>query len=229
MMRNEFCKDKTEWYAKVLAAVTVLLGALTFLRVAGFLSASSEARLMAVKVDPNAQNAGASADLGKLLASGKAWADELKKKNLFVKTPPRQHPVSEVLGILGDEALINGKWCKVGDSVGDAKIVAIDPTQVKVAWDGQEKEFSPIGSGGGGGQPPERPGPSRPGGRPGSAGKAQVVVSNARGGPSPAGQAGGGVSAEEREKMRSQWQNMSPEERQQARQQVRQKLGRRTQ
>ncbi len=31
--------------------------------------------------------------------------------------------------------------------LGDAKIVAIEPTKVRVAWDGQEKEFSPIGAG----------------------------------------------------------------------------------
>jgi hypothetical protein len=225
-MKHEFCKDnKTECYAKSLVAATVLLGALTFLKVTGFLTASSEVRMMAVKMDPNTENAGTPADVGKLLASGKASAEELKKKNLFVKTPPRQHPVREVLGILGDEALINGKWCKVGESVGDAKIVAIDPTKVKVAWDGQEKEFSPIGSGGGG-QPPERPGPSRPG-RPGPAGKTPVVVNNARGGAAPVEASGRRLSTEERDKMRSQWQTLSPEERQQARQQMRQQLSER--
>lgn len=228
-MKNEFCKDKTDFYAKAMAAATLLLGALTFLRVAGFLAASSEVRAMAAKMDPNAQKAGTPVDMGKLLASGKASADELKKKNLFVKTPPRQHPVSEVLGILGDEALINGKWCKVGESVADAKIVAIEPTKVKIAWDGQEKEFTPIGSGGSGNQPQERSGPSRPGGRPGSGGKAQAAASNVRGGPTPAEQPVAGLSAEERERMRSQWQKMSPEERQQARQQTRQRLSRRAQ
>jgi len=228
-MKSDFSKDKTDFYAKALAAVTILLGALTFLRIAGFLAASSEVRQMAAKVDPNAQKAGTSADMGTLLASGKASAEELKKKNLFVKTPPRQHPVNEVLGILGDEALINGKWCKVGENVGDAKIVAIEPTKVKIAWDGQEKEFTPIGSGGGGDPSRDRSGPSRSGGRPGAGNKAQVAAGNVGGAPAPAGQGGSQLSAEERERMRSQWQNMSPEERQQARQQMRQRLGRRPQ
>jgi hypothetical protein len=205
-------------------AVAVLLGALTFLRVAGFLTAASEARVMAAKVDPNGHNAGTASDMTRLLASARASAQELKKKNLFVVTPPRQHPVREVLGILGDEVLINGKWCKVGDSVGDAKIVAIGPTKVRIAWDGKEKEFSPIGSGGGDGQP-ERPGPSRPGGRPAPAGKAQTVVTGARGGVAPAGR---GLSAGEQDRMRAQWQNMSPEERQRAREETRQRLGGRT-
>jgi hypothetical protein len=226
IMKSEFNKGKPVSYAKTLAAAAILLGALTFLKMAGFLAASSEVRLMAARVGDSAPDVGASADVGKLLASGRASADELKKKNLFVKTPPRQHPVREVLGILGDEALINGKWCKVGDSVGDAKIVAIEPTRVKIAWDGQEKDFSPIGSGGGG-QAPERPGASRP--RAGSEGRAPVVANNARNGPSPTEQAGPQLSEEEREKMRSRFQNMTPEERQQARQQMRQELSRRAQ
>ena len=66
-----------------------------------------------------------------------------------------------MIGILGREALIGDKWYKVGDSVGDAKIVAIEPTKVKVVWDGQEKEFSPIGSSGGGDR---RGGPGGPSG-----------------------------------------------------------------
>ena len=226
IMKNELNKGKPASYAKALAAAAVVLGALTFLKTAGFLAASSEVRLMAARVGDSAPHTGASADVGKLLASGRASADELKKKNLFIKTPPRQHPVREVVGILGDEALINGKWCKVGDRVGDAKIVAIEPTKVKIAWDGQEKDFSPIGSVGGG-QGSEGPGSPRP--RGGSEGRGPVVTSNANNGPSPAGRGGPQLSEEEREKMRLRFQNMTPEERQQARQQMRQELSRRGQ
>lgn len=219
-MKSEFHKGKTELYAKVLVAMTVLLGALTFLRVTGFLAASSEAQAMAARIDPNGQNAAAKDDVSKLLASSKASAEELKKKNLFVTTPPRQHPVKEVLGILGDEALIDGKWCKVGDSIADAKIVAIEPTKVKIAWDGQEKEFSPIGAEGSG--QGQGSGPSRSGRRGGATGNAQMVVTGARGGGMRGGQ---GLSPEEREKMRQRFQNMSPEERQRAREEMRQRLG----
>lgn len=229
MMKTEFSREKTDFYAKVLAATTILLGALTFLRVAGFLASSAEARGVAAKLVADATGSGAAPDMGKLLAAGRTSAEELKKKSLFVKTPPRQHPISEVLGILGDEALINGKWCKVGESVGDAKIVAIEPTKVKVVWDGQEKEFTPIGSGGSGGSSEDRPGPSRSGGRPGPGGKAQAAAGGPSGGPAQTGQGGSQLSPEERERMRSQWQNMSPEERQQARQQMRERLSRRAQ
>lgn len=224
MMKHPFGNEKTEFCTHVLVAMLLLLGALCFLRVAGFLAASSEVRAMAARVGSNEQQAGTPEDLNKLLASGKASAEELKKKNLFVVTPPRQNPINEVLGILGNEALINGAWYKVGDSVADAKIVEIGPTKVKVAWDGQEKEFSPIASSGGGRQE----GPSRPGDKPRPPGRGETLASNARGGSTPPEQARPGLSEDERARRSRQGQNMTPEERQQAREQARQRLGSRT-
>ncbi len=222
MTKHQFSNEKTEFYTRSLVAMTLLLGALCFLRVAGFLAASSEVRAMTARVGSSVQQAGVPEDLSKLLASGKASAEELKKKNLFVITPPRQHPINEVLGILGSEALINGNWYKVGDSVGDAKIVAIEPTKIKVAWDGKEKEFSPITASGGGSQGgPSRP--SRPGDKsrpPRPVGMAAAAV---RGGPTPSG-----LSNDESPPRGRQRQNMTPEERQQVREQMRQRLGTRT-
>lgn len=222
-MKIEFRKDRTDFYIKGLLAATALLGVLTFVRVSGFLAASSEAQAMAARMDPNVQGAGSAADVSQLLAPAKASAEELKKSNLFVKTPPKQNPVGEVLGILGDEALINGKWCKVGDTVGDAKIVAIEPTKVKVAWNGEEKEFAPISAAGSGqaGGPPS----SRSGGRSGSAGNASAAGTNAGRGPRLSGRMGAGLSSAQRAQMRQRWQSMSPEERQRAREEMRQRLG----
>ena len=213
-MRIESLKDKTESLTKILFAVAVLLGALTFLKI-GFFVSSSTARMMAAQGDPN--HAGAD-DLKKLLAETKASAEEIKKKNLFVPVPPKQHPVNEVIGILGHEALIGDKWYKVGDKVGEAKIVAIEPTKVKIVWDGQEKEFSPIVTGGGG--RPDRPGP--PGQRSGPGAGGKPVVTGSRQGP---GQPMAGPSSIEMEQMRGRMQNASPEERQRIRDEMRQKFG----
>jgi hypothetical protein len=63
---------------------------------------------------------------------------------LFAPPLPKKHPVSQVSGILGNEVLINSKWYKVGDKIGDAKIVAIESTLVKIEWEGKEKVFAPI-------------------------------------------------------------------------------------
>jgi len=222
-MNGEFHQNRTESVSRGLLAVAALLAALTLLRVAGFVTASSQARAIAASVDSNARPLH---DVGKLLAPARTCADELKKRNLFVVIPPKENPVGEVLGILGDEALINGQWYGVGDSVGDAKILAIDSTKVRIVWEGQEKEFSPIASSGGP-EPSEPSARARSAAKPASARQPQIVVTGSRGG--PAGRAQGGLTPEEREKMRQQFRNMSPEERQRAREQMRQNRGARPQ
>ena len=118
-----------------------------------------------------------------------------------------------MIGILGREALIGDKWYKVGDSVGEAKIVAIEPTKVKVVWNGQEKEFSPIGSSGGdAGGRGERSGPP---------GRASGPGPGARSGPGMAA----GASSADRDKLRQQFMNASPEEKQRLREQMRANRG----
>jgi hypothetical protein len=80
------------------------------------------------------------------LAATRSVADTLKKKNLFVKEPPKEHPIKQVDGILGSEALIQNKWYKAGDKVGDARILSITATGVVAEWEGKKKTFSPITS-----------------------------------------------------------------------------------
>ncbi len=207
--------------ARVLLATAGLLGAFTFLQIVLFLVAASDAEGVV---------AGAmGAALGKTAAPPSAQirsaVEGLKKNNLFAPPAAKQNPVREVIGILGNQALINGQWYKVGDMVADAKILAIEPTKVKVVWNGQEKEFTPISSAGGGG--PEGPGPGRKSGPrpPPPSGGAPVVVTGTP--PGPGRSAGlGGLSPEERERRREQFKNMSPEERQRFLEEMRQRSGR---
>jgi hypothetical protein len=205
-MRIETHQSKSTSVAMILVAVAVLLGALVLYEVAGFFMTTAHAELAVARAaggdatEPNS--------IEERLAKGKSAAEALKKKNLFAPPAPKQNPVREVIGILGDEALINGKWYKAGASVGDAKILAVGPTTVKVSWNGQEKEFSPIGASGspggpGGPRPPSGPrgGPPRPGGPP-----AQEPRPGRADGPP-------GVSPEERASFAEQMRNASPEER----------------
>jgi len=215
MMMREFRKDRTDLYTRSLLAAAVLLGALACLRVAGFFAASSQAQDRAVKTDPNKKDSPAPGDVASLLASSRASAEDLKKRNLFVPPVPKQHPAANVLGILGDEVLINDKWYRAGDRVGDAEILAIEPTKVRIAWDGQEKEFFPIGAEGDGSS--GRTGRARPGARLGAQGGAPRVAVGSGG--------RAALSDEERARRREQWQKMNPEERQRAREQMRQRLG----
>ena len=80
----------------------------------------------------------------KAVAADKAVAEELKKANLFAPPQPKQNPVREVYAILGNEVLINGRWCRSGDKVEDANIVSVEPTHVVVEWNGQRTNLYPI-------------------------------------------------------------------------------------
>ena len=139
-MKLDYLKDKKDFVTMVLLGASAFLGIVILIKVTGFFVASPSAKRMVEKavtqskLDPN--------DVEKYFAKSKAIVDELKKKNLFVPPPPKQKPV--VSGILGDEALIKGKWYKVGDKVGDSKIVAIEAAQVRIEWEGKEIVLAPI-------------------------------------------------------------------------------------
>jgi len=216
-MRIEFRKNATEPLAKILFGVAVLLGALTLLKVAAFLVTSQEAQGTTVRV-MGSNDADANSP-GEPVAQAKA-IEQLKKENLFVSAPAKQHPVREVTGILGSEALIDGKWYKAGDSVADAKILSIEATKVRIAWDGQEKDFAPIGTDGSGGRS-GRPGPRT--GKTGSTKGPQMVVTGARRGSMREGSPL--LSQEGREELRGRWRNMNPEERQKYREEMRERFG----
>jgi len=120
----------------------VLLGASAFGKVAGFYlerTRVQELRSLAHGTgDPNG--------LKQSLGAARKTADTLKRSNLFFQTPPQEHPVKQVEGILGSEAFIAGKWYKTGDKIGGAKVVAVNATDVQIEWNGKETRFSPMAS-----------------------------------------------------------------------------------
>jgi hypothetical protein len=138
----ELIKQKRESVSIALFGASVLFAVLIFIRATVFFTASANAESLAKKAvarsKPDAK------EVERHVAKSRAVAEGLKKKNLFAPPSPRQHPVKQVSGILGDEVLIGNKWYKVGDRVADAKIVAIGPAQVKIEWDGKERFFDPM-------------------------------------------------------------------------------------
>ena len=139
---KDLLKNRKELVPTVLLGFSVLCGILILVKVTGFFVASARAESVVKRAieqsetDPN--------NIKKQLASSAAISDELKKNNLFAQAPAKQHPVKEVSGIFGDQVLIQNKWYNAGDTVKDAKIVAIGPTSVTIAWNGKEKSFLPI-------------------------------------------------------------------------------------
>jgi len=182
---------------------------LILVKVTGFFTASAKAEnIVKTAVAQNNTNA---KDVDKYFAKYKVLADALKKNNLFAPPQPRQHPVKEVWGIFGNEVLIQDKWYKVGDKVGDAKIVAIGPTQATIEWDGKKQTFAPIDAADS--SQPGGPKDSREeakAGEPGGGGAQMVAV-----GSQPMGISGGRVEfgGFGGEGMRARFQDMSEADR----------------
>jgi hypothetical protein len=126
----------------ILMSIALLLGASAFAKVMAFYAGRGQMQGVAgwnrTESDPNA--------LKDCLGEAKKVAEAIKQKNLFIKEPPKEHPIKQVDGILGSEAFIAGKWYKAGEKVGDATIVEICPTFVKVEWDGKTTNVAPIGA-----------------------------------------------------------------------------------
>ena len=141
-MKLGYLRSKSEFTSVLLLGISAFLGVLILFKVTGFFTASARSETLVKRAV--AQNNTDTKDMDKYFAKYKALADELKKNNLFAPPPPKQHPVKEVLGILGDEVLIKGKWYKVGDKVGDSKIIAIEAAQIRIEWEGKEIILAPM-------------------------------------------------------------------------------------
>lgn len=141
-MKLDYLRQKKELIPLVLFGASVLMALLILIKVVGFFVFSARAENLIERAI--AQNDTDTKNTEKYFAESKALAEGLKKNNLFAPPQLKQHPVKEVWGILGDEVLIEGKWYKVGDTIGDAKILAIGPTSAKIDWNGEEKVFLPI-------------------------------------------------------------------------------------
>jgi len=139
---KENLRSRKELVPAVLLGVAVLCGVLILVKVTGFFVAS--ARAQSVVKRAVAQSESDSTLMEAQLAKSRPIADNLKKNNLFSPPPPKEHPIKEVFAIFGDEVLINDRWYKAGDRVGDAKITAIGPTSVTTVWDSKEKIFYPM-------------------------------------------------------------------------------------
>ncbi|MCH7556471.1 MAG: hypothetical protein IIB56_03340 [Planctomycetes bacterium] len=230
-MKLDYLKEKKELVSVVLHGVSAFLAVLILVKVTGFFTAPAKAELLVKKAV--AQNNAGAEDVDKYFAKYKALANELKKNNLFAPPAAKQHPVKEVWGIFGNEVLIKDKWYKIDDTVGDAKIVAIGPTEVTIEWDGKEKTFAPIDS-----KSSSQPGGSRgsrgsrataSSGGPGG-GRAEMVTIRSEGRPMGRPEGGRGSSRGGMERfiggMRERFQNMPEADRDRFRAEMQERRGR---
>lgn len=227
-LKNNHSKNNKDIVSVGLLGISALMGVLILIKVTGFFAAPARAENSVKKAvelskpDPN--------EIKTYFAKSKAIADDLKKNNLFAPPLQKKHPVSQVLGILGDEVLINNKWYKTGDNIGDAKIVAITPIDVKIEWDGNEKTFIPFDAKGASASGSRKPGgPGKPQvAKAGEKGSPDIVQVQQEGRPEGMGRFGGGDRGDMMERMREmreRFENMSPEERERARAEMRERFG----
>ena len=221
-MKLNYLKDKKEFISVVLLGVSVVLAVCILVDIAGFFVAS--ARAGSLVKNAVAQTGSTEDQMDKYSAKSREMAEQLKKKNLFAPPPPKQQPIKQVLGILGSEVLIKGKWYKVGDMVEDAKIVAIEPAQIKVEWEGKQITLAPIGAVSS--SPPGAPTPPKVDTKQAESQRAPVEPR-----PMPRRRGGGrgmgrfrNMSPEERAAMRERIRNASDEERQQMRNEMRERF-----
>jgi hypothetical protein len=209
----------------VFLAVALLLAALAFAKIAHFFAGPAQARSVLAqasvlsKTDPAAVQS--------YLDEAKKTAEALKERNLFVKQPPRANPVKQVDGILGSEALIGGKWYKVGDKIGEAKVVSIGPTQVTVEWDGKQTHFTPMtGADKGRPEPPKKPESAPPAAKPAVVTKSPAGSEIAKDVPveavpeeDPLAWVGVSIPEKVRAKLLEKWNSMTDEQKEEAKRQ----------
>jgi hypothetical protein len=147
--------------------------------------------------------------------------EEMKKKSLFAEQS--QPSIPQCLGILGQYALFDQDWHKVGDTVGEAKIVSVGPAEVKILWQGKEQILRPF-------DVPVEYKKSQAGGPP-SSGQPTPAAQPQSEPPQnmpPMGGRGFGpfnMSPEDMGRMRDRFMNMSPEERRRAFEEMRGRRG----
>lgn len=129
-----------EYLAKAFLLFAVILALLSVTRLASLTASVADLDKTAQAPSPAQTDA---SQLEKHLAYNKEKADALKKKNMVL--PPTPKPSAPTCaGILGDQALINGKWYNVGETAAEAKILAIAAKHVKIEWQGKEMDLEPI-------------------------------------------------------------------------------------
>ena len=216
-MKLSYLKDQKEFTTVLLLGAAAVLAVAILINITSFFVSSARAGNLVKKAV--GQTAPDKDEMDKYFAESRELANKLKKNNLFAPPPPKQQPIKQVFGILGNEVLIEGKWYKLGDMVKDAKIVAIEPAQIKIEWDGKQITLEPISAASS--SPPGAPTAPRVDTGPVESQGVPVPpepMQRRRGGGRGRGMRGfGNFSPEERAAMMERFRNASDEEREQMR------------
>jgi hypothetical protein len=230
-------KRKNEFLSLVLLVSAVMLLGLASGKLVGYALEAGVAVNTKAGLETGTANEGEALTL--VQAQNKKVTDGLKQKNLFFPPPQKPSPPSSCQAIFGDEAYIEDKWVKVGDTLrAGAEVKKIEATYVEIEHEGKRKKLAPIAavtadsgeastsasSSGGGGS--FRVSGRRPTGRGGGAPERMRGGGLERRGRMGLG-GRGGMSEEERREIMEKMRSMPPEERRAYMQEMRSRRGNR--
>ena len=137
-------KEKKELTSVILLGISILLAVLMVFKITNFFKISTRAQSVVKEALEKGVTQPEKVDLTQEMAVVSA----LSLSNPFGAVPASPtNPIREVNAIFGDKALINGgdSWYAVGDTVaGTARIVAVEPTQVTIEWNGMQNSYRPV-------------------------------------------------------------------------------------
>lgn len=208
-------KQKKELLSIVLLGLSALLAVFILFKITSFFTDSARAE----NVVKNALDGINSESIGieQYFTKDRNLAETLTRNNLFSPAPPKENPVKEVRAIFGSQALINDNWYSEGQTIQDAKIVAIEPMQVTIEWDGRQTSFRPLDA-----SMPESQQSNRTTARAGTTRPDSVILNSPTG--QTRGQMPGGRTGMNFQDIRANFQNMSPAERQRLREEMMQRF-----
>ena len=142
-MKLEYLKEKKELLSVALLGLSGLMAVLILLKVTSFVTAPARAQEVVQTALENTNTE--SLNVEQHFTKDRNIADTLTRNNLFSEPASAEHPVKEVRSILGDQVFINNNWYSEGQTIpGNVKVVAIEPTQVVIEWEGKPTTFRPI-------------------------------------------------------------------------------------
>ena len=141
-MNLEYIKNNKQYVGKAVMLVIFILIVLTAGKVFGFILTSYQMPLAIQSARNNFKQDDET--VKKYIANHRNISDELKKSNLFVPPSTSTPKLPVCTAILGDSALIDGKYYKAGDEISGATIVAVEAFEITVSWQGEEKKLIPF-------------------------------------------------------------------------------------
>lgn len=142
-MKTDFVKTRIVYVVRALLILTAVLVCVMVAKVNAFVSnVDSIPERIEKAISQGSDDVG---KLKELKAPYTEAANSLKKKNLFTPpTPKKKNPVSIIDAVLGNEALIKGKFYKAGDKIGDAQIISVSAKSVMIRWNDKEISIHPF-------------------------------------------------------------------------------------